>query len=75
MTTSQLIGASALVLALGLSTGAFAKPDYLDRMTPRAKPEARVASCDCPMMRTGGGQASVCMAPTDPAPKGTPKGV
>ena len=74
MTISNLIGAPALILALGLSTAASAKPDYLDRMTPRAKPEARLASCDCPMMRTGGGQAGVCMTPADPAPKGTPKG-
>ena len=64
-----LAGAGALALALGASSAALAKPDYLDRMTPRpAKPAAQIASCDCPMMQADGSPAAVCMSPPGPAP-------
>ncbi len=71
MTIRNAVSVGALALTLGLATAALAKPDYLDRMNP-AKPKAQISNCDCPMM--GGGHAGACMAPTGPAPKGTPKG-
>lgn len=67
-------GVAALTLTLGFSSAALAKPDYLDRMTPKPKPAAQAERCDCPMMRAGAASVSDCMAPSGPGPKSAPKG-